>query len=260
MTRASRVAWQCAVVGLVLWVVGCSLAINAFSHSNAVPYSLWNHTISELGFPHASSLTWIYNSTLVLLGLLLLPTYHALRINLASRAGNVAAGFGSATSLMMSLIGLMGLRLDLTQSPYRFLPYLAHHNDVAAIFFLGWLVTVILFTRIFIGLRQDPFCRLAVCAGTAGVLLYPVFLWVALKSNPMEAALHRDLGDPRIRGWLTSPTSAAVFSPWLDSHRPALWWPAVLEWCLAGFIVLWHGAALLFLWKRAHSATRTDGP
>jgi hypothetical protein len=248
MSPWTRLAGFSALIGALLWFVGNSLAIASFNQSNAVPYSIWNHTISELGFPRASSTTWLFNATEVLVGLMLLPTYEALRRALSRRFGSIAAVCGFVTWLTLSAVGILGLKYDLVRTPYRPLPFLMRHNEVAAVFFLGWLATVALFTNIFIRRWRDPYCRLVASAGIACLLLPPIFLWVAVYADPMQASLKSDLREAAIWNGLVSPTSTAVLSPWWDSHRPRIWWPAVLEWSLAGSIFLWHGTALLFLW------------
>lgn len=57
----------------------------------------------------------------------------------------------------------------------------------------------------------------------------------------MQAPLLKDLKDPAFRAMLDSPTSSSILTPWLDSHRPPIWWPAALEWGLAWSMWLWHG-------------------
>jgi hypothetical membrane protein len=250
MRRVTMLATLAALMSAVLWFTGISLTIISFNHSNAAPYSCWNHVISELGFPYASRLTWLFNGTLAIGSLLLLPTLYAVGAYLRTRLGTVAVGFGFVTCLALSALGVFGLKQDFFRGPYTFLPFLKMHLVIADLFFLGWLVTVTLFTIIFYRRWNDPASRLIVLVGILSWVLYPIFLIVALHANPMQAALMKDLKDPAMRAMFKSPTSLPILSPWLDSHRSPIWWPAALEWALAWSIWLWHGAALVFLWMK----------
>jgi Protein of unknown function (DUF998) len=248
--RSTRVVILSAMAAGILWFAGVALAMAAFNRSNAVPYSVLNHTISELGMPYASSLTWFYNGSEAAAGLLLLPSYLALRRSLSTRSGNVAAALGGVTCLGLTALGVQGLQRDLFASSYRFVPFLTLHNELSAVFFLGWLATAAVFTGIFLRRWRDPFCRLLALVGIGSFLVIPAGLWAAFHANPVQAGLARDLKDPVFLQKLRSPASAAIFSPWLDSYRPHLWWPAVLEWSAASSFILWQAAALLFLWRQ----------
>jgi hypothetical protein len=252
--RSIRVALLSGVAAGLLWFASVAVAMAAFNRANAVPYSPLNHTISELGMPYASSLTWFYNGSEAAAGLLLLPTYLALRRSLFTRSGNVAAALGGVACLGLTALGIQGLQRDLSASSYRFLPFLTLHNEFSAVFFLGWLATAAVFTGIFLRHWRNPFCRLLALVGIGSFLLIPACLWAALYANPVQAGLVRDLKDPVFLQKLRAPASAAIFSPWLDTYRPHLWWPAVLEWSAAASFVLWQAAALLFLWKETKRA------
>ena len=250
MPRLTLIATIAALISVVLWVTGISLAITSFNHGNAVPYSCWNHVASELGFPYASRLTWLFNGTLVIASLLLVPTLYALGAYLRTRLGYVALGFGFFTCLAVSAIGMLGLKQDYLHAPYFFLRFLTMHLAVADAFFLGWLVTVTLFTIIFCRRWKDPAARPMAVVGILCWLLYPMFFIVAFYANPTGAALVKSLKDPAFRAIIDAPSSSPILSPWLDCHRPPIWWPAALEWMLAWSLLLWHGLALVFLWMK----------
>jgi hypothetical protein len=253
LRRLTLLATIAALISVVLWFTGISLAIISFNHSKVATYSCWNHVISELGFPYASRLTWLFDGMLALASLLLFPTLYAVGAYLRARLGTVAVRFGFVTCLALSALGIFGLKQDFSHGPYVFLPYLKIHLAIANVFFLGWLMTVTLFTVVFYRRWTDPASRLMALVGILSWLLYPIFLIVALHANPMQAALLKDLKDPAFRAVLDSPTSSPILSPWLDSHRPSIWWPAALEWGLAWSIWLWHGVALIFLWGKMWS-------
>jgi len=250
MRRLTWLATIAALISVVLWTIGILLAIISFNRSNTVPYSCWNHVISELGFPYASRLTWVFNGTVAIGGLLLLPTLYALGAQLQTRLGTVAVGFGFVACLAVGVLGMMGLKQDFSHASYIFLRFLKVHLAIADVFFLGWLVTVSLFTIIFYRRWEDPAARPMTLVGILSWSLYPLFLIVAIYANPMQAPLLKDLRDPAFRAIVEAPASSSVLTPWLDCHRPPIYWPAILEWGLAWSMWLWHGMALVFLWKK----------
>ena len=253
MHRSTGLATIATLISAVLWFFAIPPAVISFNRSNVVAYSCWNHVLSELGFPYASRLTWVYNGTLAIGGLLLLPTFYALRNCLQTWLGAVAKGFGVVTCLALSVLGLLGLRQDVFGGPYIFLRFLEIHLAVADVFFLGWLATVTLFTISFCRRWGDYSTRPVAVVGIFSMLLYPLFLVVAFFANPMSVPLRKSLRDPAFRAIIKAPNTIAILSPWLDCHRPPVWWPAALEWALAWSIWLWFGAALWFLWKNAVS-------
>ena len=254
--RLTLLATFAALIALVLWLTGISLAVVSFNHSNAAPYYCCNHVISELGFPFASPLTWLFNGTLAIAGLMLLPISYALGAHLRTRLGYVAAGFGILTCLAISGIGMLGLKQDFLHSSYVFMSFLKIHLAVADVFFLGWFLTVTLFTINFCRRWSDSVSRLMAFAGFINWPFYPALFAVAIYANPMQTPLLKDLKDPALRAMFFIPTSSPILSPWLDSHRPHIWWPAALEWGLAWSVLLWHGIALIFLWKKTKGAAK----
>lgn len=248
--RSTLLATFAALIALILWLTGISLALVSFTDNNAAPYSCWNHTISELGFPFASPLTWLFNGAEFITGLMLLPIMYALGAQLRTSLGYVATGFGCVTCLAMSSVGIFGLKQDFSHAPYVFIRFLTLHDYISGAFFLGWLITVTLFTIIFSCRWRDSVSRLMALAGSVCWLLTPAGFVVAIYANPMQAPLIKDLRDPALRAMFYSPTSSSVLSPWFDSHRPHIWWPAVLEWSVAWSVLLWCGMALIFLWMK----------
>jgi len=193
MPRLTLLATIAAFIAVVLWFTGISLAIISFNHDNAAPYSCWNHVISELGFPYASRLTWLFNGTLAIASLLLLPTLYALGAYLHTRLGYVALAFGFVTYLAISAVGMLGLKQDFLHAPYFFLRFLKMHLVAADAFALGWLVTVTLFTIVFCRCWKNPASRLMALAGITCWFVYPISLIVSFYGNPIQAPLLEDL-------------------------------------------------------------------
>lgn len=249
-TRSPWFATFTAVFAMILWAAGISISIISFDEKNVMAYSCLNHAISELGFPHASQMTWVFDATLALGGLSLLPILHALRVNLRSRLGYIAAAFGLGTFLSLSAIGWFGLQQDFSKAPYIFTEFFRVHIEIAGVFFLGWLISVTLFTILFCLRWKERVSRLMAIAGLISLLIYPTAILITAHGDPMQSAIQRDVQAPAFRAMLHAPTYAPILSPWLDSHRPHIWWQALMEWCEAWSILLWYGAALVFLWVR----------
>jgi hypothetical protein len=254
--RSTLLATFAAIIGGVLWFTGIPLAIVSFNHNNAMPYSFWNHVISELGFPYASHLTWLFNGTLTIGSLLLLPTIYALGAYLHTRLGYVAVGFSFVACLSLSGVGLYGLKQDLLHAPYFFRPFYRIHMTLAGAFGLGWLVSMTLFAIIFCRRWKDPASRLMAVIGIIFCLAYPSFLIVGIYPNPTQEALLKDLHNPAFRTILNSPTSSPILTQWLDSHRPPIFWQAAFEWLWAWSVLLWCGMALVFLWIKTRGSAK----
>jgi hypothetical protein len=252
--RSTWLATVAASIGVLVWLNGVHLAVVAFDSHNAVPYSRWNHVISELGFPFVSPLTWVYNGTLAASSLLLLPTFYALSTHLRTGLGYVAAGFGTISCLALSGVGIFGLRQDIFYSSYIFMRFYRIHMALAGVCYLGWLVAMTLFAIQFFRRWKDPATRVMAIAGILCCLVYPAFFIAVRSSDPMQAALAKDLRNPAFKASLNSPGSVNILTQWLDLYRPHIWWPAALEWVWAWSMLLWLGAALVFLWTR-RSAT-----
>ncbi len=253
MPRSTLLATVAGLIGVVMWFTAISLAAISYSDGNAMPYSCWNHTISELGFPEVSQKTWLFNGTLAINGLMILPIIYALGAHLRTRLGYVAAGFGFITGLSLGSIGILGLKQDFFLSPYSFLQFLKIHCELAVVFFCGSLVTVTLFTVIFCRHWKDPVSRLMALVGIICWLAYPTILIVGIYANPTQEAISKDLINPTFRTILDSQISSPT--QWFDSHRPHIWWAAALEWTLAWLVLLWHGMVLFFLWIKEREVT-----
>jgi hypothetical protein len=249
-SRSTQLATLAALVAVISLFTGISLSVISFNHNNRMAYSCWNHAISELGFPYASPMTWVFNGTVAISGLLFLPILYVLGMNLRMRSGYVAVGFGFVTFLALSAVGIFGLKQDLLHSQYVFSRYFRIHMALSGVFFLGWLATIATFTIAFCGRWKDSISRLMAIVGILSCLVFPTAMIASAYSHPTETALQQDLKDPAFRARLAAPTSAPILSPWLDSHRPHFWWQTFMEWCFAWSALLWFGTAIAFLWTK----------
>jgi len=260
VSRSTWFATLAALVAVVSLFTGISLSVISFNHNNLMAYSCSNHAISELGFPYASPMTWVFNGAVAVGGLMFLPMLYVLGMNLRMRSGYVGVGFGFATFLALSGLGMFGLEQDFLHSQYVFIRYFRIHMALSGVFFLGWLATIAAFTIAFCGRWKESISRVMAIVGIISCLVFPTAMIVSIYSHPMETALQKDLTDPAFRARLAAPTSSPILSPWLDSHRPHFWWQAFMEWCLAWSGFLWFGTALVFLWTRPKEGVEFTPP
>ena len=234
---------------LVLLLIGVPVAISSFNSANAVPYSCPNHLISELGFPFASRLTWVFNGDLTLLGVLVLPALIAVSEKLKTRLAHVAAAVGSIAFLALSVMGVFGLKHDLLRSPYRLLNFLSIHTALAGVFFLGWIAATALFALAFWRHGRRPIVRLVAATSFICCCIFPITIVISAFTHPTESALQKDVENPAFRASMQASSAASQLSPWLDTHRPRIWPQALLEWCMAWASMLWFAASIAFLWS-----------
>src|SRR5471030_273227 len=212
-SRQAFVAILAASIGAVIWSLGISVAVVSYNHSHATSFSCWNHFASELGFPGASRRAWVFNATEAFGSLMSLPIVYSLGARLHSRLGYVASGFGLLTFLTASGIGALGLSPRFLFANHVTSEFLQAHNATAVVFFIGWLVTVILFTRALGGRWQNRASRPLVVAGALCCLV---------------------------------SLSFAGCGAYALQHARVTW-PAIMEWVLLGSVFLWHGLILIFL-------------
>jgi hypothetical membrane protein len=252
--RPTLLATVSAMIGAVVWFAGTHIAMVSFDRHQAIPYSHWNHVISELGFPFASPMTWMYNGALAIAGLMVLPIVYAISSHLQTRLGTIAARFGYCACVALSCVGIYGLRQDIFRAPYVLTPFYRVHMAFATVFFLGWVVAVTLFAIVFSRHWQDPASRAMAIGGFLCALFYPAFAISAIYPGPMQRALAADVRDPVFRTVLISPTSGPLLTQWFDLHRPHIWWQAAFEWIWAWSILLWLAMALAYLWMKGLEA------
>lgn len=255
-SRQTFVAIGAAVIGAIIWTLGISLTIASYNHSNTTPFSCSNHFISELGFPGTSCLAWLFNATEALGSLMSLPIVYLLGKQLHSRLGYVATGFGWFTFLILSGIGTLGLIPGFLYATHVPFGYLIAHNDAFLIFFVGWWVTVTLFTIAFCRYWQNRASRpLAV----AGMMCWLVSLLLGVSGvfalQHLKGTQGTSTNDPIVRVIFDSQASPQMINAWTESHRPHVSWPAIMEWGLLGSVFLWHGLALVFIWMKTREAS-----
>lgn len=97
--------WFGLIAGIIL-LFGVLISTKNFSGMKKEPYSLLNHFISELGDPRFALHNTLFNTSLILGGLIMIPFVVGIGLFFHSLLGNLILGLGIFCSVCCSLIGL----------------------------------------------------------------------------------------------------------------------------------------------------------
>lgn len=267
-----RPATRGASISAAIWFLGFTLTILSYNHHNPTSYDPRDHFISELGFPGTSPLTWVFNLTLATSAFISWPIVAALAAHLQTRLATIAARTAQFAFICASFLGLLGLGADLYQPEHLSFYFLRTHGLAAGGCFLGWTVSVALFTTALGRLPASAHppapsllaTRYSLLA-TSTSLLRPLGVICVLVAFTLFLSgyftaqilyLHPLQPDPVLQTMLRSAATPAMLNAWLAAHRPDLRAPATLEWLLLATMFAWHGAVLVFLHRRSSSASR----
>ena len=180
-------------------------------------FSLLNHFISELGELGVSPAARVFNTGLILGGLVLLPYVVWLGFVFHSLAGWLGSAAGATTALSVSAVGIFPMNR------------LAPHGQAAMTYFRAGLAMVGCF-------------GLAILLQRPGRIVVPQAAnWLSLLAACCYASF---------LGWLTRSSSRETPTDPLDPEktpeRPRLWALPILEWAVFFSTILWlFGVAFL---------------
>lgn len=210
-------------------LIGTSLiAALAYRGRAGERYSPLNHFISELGEVGVSRLARVFNAGLVAGGVLLVPFFIGLGLELGTVLGWVGAALGVAAVLSCAAVGLLPMN------------NLKPHARAAMTFFrLGLLAMLVFGTALLAqprGAAELP--RFLGLAALLGSLTYAAFMLAARRAHvgarlaEGTAASHAfdaplDAGDERMLDPLAVPS------------RPRVWLVPALEWAIYAANILW---------------------
>lgn len=106
----------------------------AYRGKDGERYSMFNHYISELGEVEVSRLAWLFNSGLVIGGILFVLMMAGLGLRIASVWGLIASGVGMIAGVFCALVGVFPMN------------QMKQHSFVAMTYFRAGLLTVLLYT------------------------------------------------------------------------------------------------------------------
>lgn len=209
-TSLDRLAIRAGLLGSSTIAAGSVVTALAYTGSKGQPYSPLNHFVSELGELAVSKLAVVFNTALIIGGVL----FVVFMIGLA------ATGQGSlrwAYGLIGAIAGIGGAFVGVFP-----MDYLRVHSLAALTFFVLGLVTVLLASIDFVR-RPDPrFPRWLSVLGGATVAAFAAFLVILFG----EA------------GGLAHP-----------DERAAVWPLTIFEWLLIVGILLWVFLTALSWWR-----------
>ena len=121
-------------IGSLIILCGCLLAAIPYKGRSGEKYSLLNHFISELGEISVSRLAKVFNSGLIIGGVLYLPFIAGLGLTLNSWSGYIGMAAGLIAAISSIFVGIYSMdRIE-------------PHSKAAMTFFRFGLVTILFFT------------------------------------------------------------------------------------------------------------------
>jgi hypothetical membrane protein len=203
--------------GTVVVLLAVLCAALAYRGKRGERYSPLNHFISELGEVGVSRQARIFNTGLIVGGLLLLPFVIRLGLVLDSPLGWVGMIFGAAAALGVTAVGLFPMNR------------LQPHVLAAMTFFRAGLGMVFFFglAAIFQPAEQVAVPKTAALLSLLAVLAFGSFLALPRLKKPANKPLE-------------------ILDPELVPERPRFWALPFLEWLVFFATILWlFGMALL---------------
>lgn len=190
LDRAWPFLRACGVLGPLVLAAGVLVPALAYTGRRGEPYSPLNHFVSELGEVGVSSLSAVFNGSLLVSGLLMALFLAGLGHRMGTRLGRLAALAGVVAGLGAAVVGLIPMN-DLKP-----------HLRAAFTFFDGGLVAVVLFTAAVLRDRGRHVPRWVALPGLLAVLAFAGFLaWPFLFGPPDIRALDPASGVPRPDAW-----------------------------------------------------------
>ena len=164
------------VVGSLIVVLGVLVAALVYHGKENEPYSPLNHYISELGEVGVSRLAWVFNISLILSGLFLIPACVSLGLMLPGVLAKIGMAAGIVFAIFLALVGIIPMNKS------------EPHGIVAMTNIRGGLLMVLLFS-LAIAFQSAPtpvLPRLFALGGLPAILSTAGFLTLARKAGKKE--------------------------------------------------------------------------
>lgn len=203
--------YWCGFIGSGINLFGFIIAAIPFHDRLGRSYSIMNFFVSELGDIIQSPLSIVFNSSLVIGGLLYGMFFIGLRRYFSGKSGRVAAITGAVSAISAALVGLLPMNL--------LMPHLA----AALAFFYTGFAAVILLTRAVLREKKRPF---PLWIAAIGAILFAIFtLFVFAPSDPGMGYM--------------AMFSIREFVDLIPIIRPRFWPIALLEWMAVLGLIVW---------------------
>jgi len=202
--------WVFGLLGCVVITLAIVATAMAYRGVQGQRYSFLNHYISELGEVGVSQKAGLFNTGMIITGLLFVPFTVGLGLILRGMWGFLGGVAGLWAGISCLLVGVFPMN------------NLTPHSRVATSYFRGGLATVLLFTiAIFLQTpRQEAISRWVNLAGIVAVISYASFITISAKQDSHQ--------DQQVEG----------HEP-VITERPNVWIIAILEWLVFFTTILW---------------------
>lgn len=209
------------ILGAVVISLGTVISALFYQGRSGEKYSLLNHFVSELGEYPWSAAAWVFNTSLVLGGLLVLVFMLTLWLVFDNWFGRLIVIVGVITSVSGSLVGLYPMS------------NLEPHIDAALTFFYTGLLMTILFSAYVFTRQNEKFPKWLAIPGLISFVSFFAFLF---------------LTDPIF------PDGAPVEEIFLVlENRPAVLETAIFEWAVIISTLIWIFVLSVFVHKNSPS-------
>ncbi len=212
LLRSPRGFQLFGLLGSLIGVFGSLITAIVYRGKEGQSYSPLNHYVSELGEVGVSKLAWVFNLSLILSGLFLMPACISLGLILPGFLAKIGMVVGVVCSICLSLVGVFPMNKEKA------------HGIFAMWFFRTGLVMVFLFS-LAIAFQRAPvlvLSRWLAFVGLPAMLSFSAFLIMAPKIPEEENPLSNE-----------------------DIDRPNAWPLVIVEWLIFLTIVLWFVAIAL---------------
>ena len=200
-----------AWAGTLIILIGVALSAIQYRGRKQERYSLFNHFISELGEVGVSKNARVFNTGMIIGGILYLPLMVCLGLRLNSIAGWLGTTFGLVAAISATLVGVFSMER------------LTPHRRAAMTFFRSGLLTVLFFTiAIFTQSGEQRLIPLGLnIIGIIALASYSTFLLTV--RNKMDKHENPNY----------------ILDPQQQPDRPRVWRSAVLEWGIFFSTLIW---------------------
>ena len=205
--------------GSLVMLAGCLVTSLPYHDRNNERYSILNHFISELGEKGVSKLARVFNTCMILGGILFLPFIIGLGITISNLWGYIGTAAGILAAIASIFVGIFSM------------DRLTPHRKAAMTFFRSGLITVLFFTiAVF---AQPPGQRVIPLVvnvfGILAIAAYTAFLVIVSHKTNKNGE----------ENYLLDPTEKKT--------RPHFWRTPFLEWMLFFCTIAWFLCVSLVL-------------
>lgn len=195
------------ITGVLIVVIGATVSAGVYRGKQGQKYSPFNHYISELGELGVSRFAGVFNLSLILAGLALIPASISLGLILSGWLATLGLFAGVASAVSLMLVGVFPMN--------RIKP----HGKAAMMYFRAGLVMILMFNLAIFLQPADAIVlpRLWGLAGLPAVAAFASFLILIYRATKQ----------------VEHPLGTADFS------RPKFWPMAIVEWLVFITVLLW---------------------